>query len=113
MFTVPLSVEDDWERAEKILLESAAEECKPFIEPARATMEQLEREHGLEGIPLAPRVSMTLPEAGKLDLVVRFPAPVGRQGRIEQAILRRFLKLYQPLGDHKPAEPPPDHFPAN
>lgn len=113
MFTVPLSVEDDWERAEKILLEAAAEECKPFVEPARVTMEQLEREHGLEGIPLAPRVSMTLPEAGKLDLVVRFPAPVGRQGRIEQAILRRFLKLYQPLGDHRPADPSPDQFPAN
>jgi small-conductance mechanosensitive channel len=107
MFTVPLTADDDWERAEKILLEAAEDECKPFVEPARATMAQLEREHGLEGIPLAPRVSMTLPEAGKLDLVVRFPAPVGRQGRIEQAILRRFLKQYQlaAQGD-KPAEPP-------
>jgi small-conductance mechanosensitive channel len=107
MFTVPLQAEDDWERAEKILLEAAVEECKPFVEPARATMEQLEREHGLEGIPLAPRVSMTMPEAGKLNLVVRFPAPVGRQGRIEQAILRRFLKRYQPAGDEKREEPPP------
>jgi small-conductance mechanosensitive channel len=107
MFTVPLDVEDDWERAEKILLEAAEQECKPFVEPARATMEQLEREHGLEGIPLAPRVSMTMPEAGKLDLVVRFPAPVGRQGRIEQAILRRFLQQYRPKGYRNPAEPRP------
>lgn len=107
VFTVPMNVDDNWERAEKILLEVAEEECKPFVEPARATMEQLEREHGLEGIPLAPRVSMTMPEAGKLDLVVRFPAPVGRQGRIEQAILRRFLKRYQAAGDEKPAQPPP------
>ena len=107
MFTVPLTVDDDWERAEEILLEAAVEECKPFVEPARATMEQLEREHGLEGIPLAPRVSMTMPEAGKLDLVVRFPAPVGRQGRIEQAILRRFLQRYQPAAqDEKPTEAP-------
>ncbi len=95
MFTVPLTVGDDWKRAEEILLAAAEAECQPFVEPARATMEQLEREHGLEGVPLAPRVSMTLPAAGKLDLVVRFPAPVGRQGRIEQAILRRFFKEFQ------------------
>lgn len=107
VFTVPLNMDDNWERAEKILLEAAEEECKPFVGPARATMEQLEREHGLEGIPLAPRVSMIMPEAGKLNLVVRFPAPVGRQGRIEQAILRRFLKRYQAAGDEQPVEPPP------
>jgi small-conductance mechanosensitive channel len=106
MFTVPLKVDDDWEHAEKILLEAAEEECKPFVEPARATMENLEREHGLEGIPLAPRVSMTMPEAGKLDLVVRFPAPVGRQGRIEQAILRRFLQRHRPKTDSNPPQPP-------
>lgn len=104
MFTVPLNVDDDWQHAEKILLEAAEEECRPFVEPARATMENLEREHGLEGIPLAPRVSMTMPEAGKLDLVVRFPAPVGRQGRIEQAILRRFLKGHRPKTDRNPGE---------
>jgi small-conductance mechanosensitive channel len=107
MFTVPLSAGDDWESAEKILLEAAEDECKPFVEPARATMEQLERLHGLEGIPLAPRVSLTIPEAGKLDLVVRFPAPVGRQGRIEQAIVRRFLKGYQFVTrNDEPAGPP-------
>jgi small-conductance mechanosensitive channel len=96
VFTIPLTVHDDWESAEKILLEVAAQECRPYVEPARARMEQLEREHGLEGVPLVPRVSMTMPEAGKVSLVVRFPAPVGRQGRIEQAILRRFLKQYKP-----------------
>ena len=107
VFTVPLSMGDNWERAEKILLEAAQQECKPYVEPARARMEQLERVHGLEGVTLEPRVSMTLPEAGKLNLVVRFPAPVGRQGRIEQAILRRFLKGYQTAKDEPPTEPPP------
>jgi hypothetical protein len=95
VFTVPLTLEDDWRQAEQILLAAAVEECKPFVEPARATMEQLEREHGLEGIPLTPRVTMTMPEAGKLNLIVRFPAPVGRQGRLEYAILRRFLDEYR------------------
>jgi small-conductance mechanosensitive channel len=95
VFTVPLEIEDDWQRAEQILLSAAVEECEPYVEPARATMEQLERDHGLEGVPLTPRVSMTMPEAGKLNLIVRFPAPVGRQGRIEQAILRRFLNEYR------------------
>jgi small-conductance mechanosensitive channel len=108
IFTVPLNIGQDWERAEKILLEAAVEECKPFVEPAREMMERLEREHGLEGIPLAPRVSMHMPEAGKLNLVVRFPAPVGRQGRLEQAILRRFLLQYEVAETVHAAEPPPE-----
>lgn len=94
MFTVPLSLQDDWEKAEKVLLEVATRECEPYLQPARSLMERMERDYGLEGIPLAPRVSMHMPEEGLLNLVVRFPAPVGRQGRIEQAILRRFLREY-------------------
>jgi small-conductance mechanosensitive channel len=105
VFTVPLRLEDDWRQAEQILLNAAVEECKPFVEPARATMEQLEREHGLEGIPLTPRITMTMPEAGKLSLIVRFPAPVGRQGRLEQAILRRFLDEYRAPQAGEAAEP--------
>lgn len=105
VFTVPLTMDEDWRSAEEILLNAAVEECKPFVEPARATMEQLEREHGLEGVPLTPRVTMTMPEAGKLNLIVRFPAPVGRQGRIEQAVLRRFLNEYRGPHNGRALEP--------
>jgi small-conductance mechanosensitive channel len=95
VFSVPMKAHEDWQRAQDLLLEAAIEECKPFVEPARSMMERLEREHGLEGIPLEPRVLVQMPEAGIIELLVRFPAAVGRQGRVEQAIMRRFLKAFE------------------
>ena len=42
---------------------------------------------------------------GKLAVMVRVPSPVGAQGHIEQAILRRFLEEFPPTpASRKPAE---------
>ena len=91
-FTVPVSLRDDWKKAEEILLEAAEFECAPFLEEARAHMARIEREHGLKSLPLEPRVMVELLQTYQVDLLVRIPAPVGRQGTLEQAILRRFLE---------------------
>jgi hypothetical protein len=37
-------------------------------------------------------VSLQIPEAGKINLVLRVPVPVRRRGRVEQEIVRRFLR---------------------
>ena len=94
VFSVP--VEGEWPKAEKDLLQAAEEETAPFLDEARLHMKRLEREHGLEGLPVQPRVDLQLQEAGKPALVVRVPAPIGRQGRVEQAILRKFLARRAP-----------------
>lgn len=90
-FTVPVSLKHDWKRAEEVLLAAAQDECEPFIEEARVHMEKLEREHGLKRLPLRPRVLLELGQPDRVTLIVRVPAPVGRQGTLEQAILRRYL----------------------
>ncbi len=95
-FSIPFKLGDDWEKAESILLAVAADECAPYLEDARATMKSVEMNHGLQGLPVQPRTSLQIPEAGKLNLLVRVPAPVGQQGRVEQAILRRFLREFSP-----------------
>jgi hypothetical protein len=90
-FPVPVSLKHDWKKAEEVLLTAAQEECEPFVEEARVHMDKLERVHGLNRLPLRPRVLLELGQPDRVTLTVRVPAPVGRQGALEQAILRRFL----------------------
>lgn len=91
LFTVPLSLHEDWSTAEKLLLEAAQQECAAFIDKARGHMETLRRAHGLPSIRVDPQVTLQLPEPGRINLLVRVPVPVRRSGAIEQAILRRYL----------------------
>lgn len=96
VFSVPLRLDQDWKRAEEILLRVTREECAPFLEAARESMNELERKYGLEVLPVEPRVSIQITDPDRLQLLVRYPAPVGRQGRIEQAIIHRFLEEWVP-----------------
>lgn len=89
--TIPLKTEDDWREAEQRLLEAAKAECAPFMEEASRQMKLLEQTNLLEAPSPEPRVTIQLPEPGRIQLVLRFPAPDRGRSRIEQAILRRFL----------------------
>lgn len=104
--TVSVGRKDDWRRAEAILQRAAENECAAFLEQARESMAKLEREHGLAGLPLKPRVFVELPDAGKINLMVRVPSRVGAQSRLEQAILRRFLNEF-------PVDPPATETPSS
>jgi small-conductance mechanosensitive channel len=94
VFSIPLDDGDDWQKAEQILLEAANAECSSFLEEARRHMKRLEK-HGLDSPTVAPRVTLQIPEPGKINLLLRVPSPARRKGRLEQAILRRFLSTYQ------------------
>ena len=88
---VPIKVDDDWQKAERTLVEAAKTECAPFMEEAVRQMKLLEQANLLEAPSPEPRITIQLPESGKLHLVLRFPAPDRGRSRIEQAILRRYL----------------------
>jgi len=88
---VPIKNDNDWQRAERTLLEAAKIECAPFMEEAVRQMKLLEQAHLLEAPSPEPRITIQLPESGKIHLVLRFPAPDRGRSRIEQAILRRYL----------------------
>lgn len=94
VLTIPLTMEDDWQTAEKLLLEIAMSECGPFMEEARIHMKQLEGKAWLDAPSVEPRVSIHLPEPGRIDLLLRIPSPAHRTSRLEQAILRRFLLAF-------------------
>jgi small-conductance mechanosensitive channel len=88
---VPIKADDDWQKAERTLLEAAKAECAPFMEEAVRQMKLLEQANLLEAPSPEPRITIQLPESGKIHLVLRFPAPDRGRSRIEQAILRRYL----------------------
>jgi small-conductance mechanosensitive channel len=94
---VPLRSEGKWQRAEQALLGSAKAECGPFMEEAARQMKLLEQTNLLEAPSPEPRITIQLPEPGKIQLVLRFPAPDRGRSRVEQAILRRYLvEMNQP-----------------
>ena len=88
---VPLRSEGEWQRAEQTLLVAAKVECGPFMEEAARQMKLLEQTNLLEAPSPEPRITIQLPEPGKIQLVLRFPAPDRGRSRVEQAILRRYL----------------------
>ncbi len=96
VFSVPVPLSGDWQKAERLRLEAAEAESSEFLDEARGYMDTLERSHGLRGLPVQPRTLLQVTEPEKLSILVRIPAPVGRQGAIEQAILRRFLSQMHP-----------------
>lgn len=90
--TIPLQHNDDWQKGERALLESAKAECAPFMDEAMRHMKLLEQANLLEAPSPEPRITIQLPESGTVHLVLRFPAPDRGRSRIEQAILRRYLQ---------------------
>ncbi len=95
IMTIPLAMTDDWQRAEKLLLKLADEECRPFLEHAARHMKELEGKNWMDVPSVKPRVSLQIPEPTRVNLLLRIPTPAHRTSRIEQAILRRFLLAFR------------------
>ncbi|MEX1198817.1 MAG: mechanosensitive ion channel domain-containing protein [Pseudohongiellaceae bacterium] len=87
VFTIPFNREDDWQAAQQALLESANRHCQPYLQEVRIYMSQVSIERGLDVPSVDPRVTIQVPVAGEIHLIVRVPAKLGQRGYIEQAIL--------------------------
>ncbi|HKL25273.1 MAG TPA: mechanosensitive ion channel domain-containing protein [Desulfuromonadales bacterium] len=91
LFTVPWKIEDDWLRAEALLLEAAEQESAALLEKTRKHMKSLQIRHGIEPPTIEPKVTLEIPEPGCVNFKIRVPVASDRLSRIEQAIIRRFL----------------------
>lgn len=91
VFTVPFKMNDDWRRAQKLFLESANRHCKSYVEEVRKYMKDVSEERGLEVPSVDPRVTIQVPVAGEVHLIIRIPTRSGQRGYIEQAILADVL----------------------
>lgn len=84
---------EDWKDLEKILLEAANRECSTFLEPARIAMSRLGQREGLDLPRVEPRVTFQYDDIGYLHATLRFPTPLDRVSRTEQAILRAVMSV--------------------
>lgn len=87
VFTIPFKREEDWRGAQLAFLESAKRHCAPYLEEVRRHMNRFGIRRGLEVPSVDPRVTIQVPTAGEIHLIVRVPAKSGERGFIEQAIL--------------------------
>jgi len=108
VFTIPFKREDDWREAQKVFLESANRHCQPYLEEVRRHMKDLSEKRGLEVPTIEPRVTIQVPAAGEIHLIIRIPVKSGQRSFIEQSIISEVLSNNDFAGanDHnKKADP--------
>lgn len=84
---------ENWQEFESLLLESAGRECGSFLEGARHSMTRLALREGLDLPRVEPRVTFQYDDVGRLHATLRFPTPLERVNRTEQAILKNVLSV--------------------
>jgi len=107
VFTVPFKRDDDWRGAQKAIVESARKQCAPFLEEVRRYMNRVSVSRGLEAPSVDPRVTMQVPVAGEIHLIVRVPVKSGQRGFIEQAIMAEVFQNNDYLPKPRTGSPAP------
>lgn len=107
-FYVPFKRDDDWSAARRALLEAAQRHCEPFIEQVRNHMGRVSELRGLGLPPVEPRVTIHVPNATEVHLIVRLPVPAGQRSTVEQEILEEVLSS----SDFSAAAKTPDKTPS-
>lgn len=87
VFTVPFLREDDWQSAQQALLTAATRHCQPYLEQVRTYMGRVSSQRGLAVPSVDPKVTIQVPVANEVHLVVRLPARPGQRSALEQSIL--------------------------
>src|SRR5690606_34307603 len=82
VFTVPFKREDDWHRAQQAFLDAARRRCEPYIDDVRRHMNRVGMRRGLEIPSVDPRVTIQVPTAAEVHLIVRVPVKSGERGFI-------------------------------
>lgn len=100
VFIVPFKREDDWQSAQKAFLQAANRHCLPYMNEVRNYMKQISQHRGVEIPSVEPRVTLQVPEADEIHLVIRIPAQAHQRVQVEQAILNEAL-----TGQPSPVEP--------
>lgn len=86
-FTIPFKRGDEWQAAQKALLQAARNHSRSYLEDVRKHMQRLSDQKGLHAPSVDPRVTIQVPTADEIHLIVRVPVRTTQRGQIEQAIL--------------------------
>ncbi|WP_373975184.1 mechanosensitive ion channel family protein [Chitinibacter sp. SCUT-21] len=92
---VRISREQDWHAAELILLAAGQRAIAQYeAELAQHAREQLEMQV-LNALVLEPRVRIDLEDIDSIAFQLQLPVPLGQRAKIEQSVLREFLREQQ------------------
>ncbi|WP_051710797.1 mechanosensitive ion channel domain-containing protein [Andreprevotia chitinilytica] len=92
--TVHIVIErgDDWQKAETVLLDAAAAIVSEYADDLARHARELSRGYALETPTLEPRLRLNLEDCEEIALHLQLPVPLGQRARIEQRLLRDFLR---------------------
>jgi small-conductance mechanosensitive channel len=91
ILTVPLAASESAEVAKALLERVAREVCHDYVAPTEAALRELEGEQFVLMPSADPRVTIRLPDAGKIVLALRYPCPGNSRTRTEQDIVLAYL----------------------
>lgn len=94
VFTVPFKREDNWRLAKQAFLESAQNYCADYLEEARSYIQRMSNVRSIDVPSVDPRVTLQVPTAGDIHLIIRLPAPAEKRNFMEQAILAEVFMRY-------------------
>ncbi len=104
---IPLKIDEDWKKAQRILLQIAQETCAPYMEQARHQIRRMEKMKSLELPSVEPMVSLQIPSPDAIDLHLRIASPAHMKGRLEQLIITRFLEEFKSVSPALQGSPEP------
>lgn len=94
-FKIPLKANSNWQEREVLLIEICEQFCGDYFEEAQKHFDRIQKISHLEVPILKPRIHINIVSPEQLDLIVRFTAPAAMKGRIEQRILKEYLRRIQ------------------
>ncbi len=91
IISLPVDLAALTDGVEEMLVQAGEEICAPFLAQARASLSTHAEDRGLEQPNTKPHVTLQVPSANSLTLLLRLPVPARDKGDIEQQVLRRFV----------------------
>ncbi len=96
VFKVAFKRDEDLQYAEKCMKESADLVCGEFIDKTQRNMDQIRVKEEIEVPSAEPRITFRFPNSSEVEMIIRIPSPATKKGNLEQAVLREFMKRYNP-----------------
>lgn len=94
--TIHIHIErgSDWERAEAILLECGRSIIADYAQDLENHAKEIASDYIIDTPLQEPRVRIILDDIESIGLQLQLPAPLGLRAKIEQRILRQFLRQF-------------------
>jgi small-conductance mechanosensitive channel len=76
----------------RLLCEAADEVCRPYANAAQKYLEDIGDIEGIEAPTAEPRVFVSMQNHDKVEFIVRVPVESLKAGRVEQAIIEKYIE---------------------